>query len=128
MTETPRQSVTIRRDVHLFASRPQLVEKLKPAGRRILLAPDQLLHPEPATAYIVRLGKLRVTQFLPKGAEVTRAVLQAGSLLKVEDISRVEADPAADVYYLSEMVFMALGEAKLWALPITALNEGLKKG
>ena len=124
MTGNPRHSLTIHRKAHLFASQPQLVEKLKLARRRILLAPDQLLHPRPSTTYIVRLGNLRVTQFLPKGAEVTRAVLQAGALLTVDDISLGEADPAADVYYLSEMVLMALGEVKLWALPNTALEQG----
>jgi hypothetical protein len=97
MTGAPLQSVTIRRDAHLFASQPGKVEKLKLASRRILLAPDQLLHPDPATTYIVRLGNLRVTQFLPTGAEVTRAVLQAGALLSVGEISRGQADPS-DVF------------------------------
>ena len=124
MIGSPLQSVTIRRDAHLFASQPLQVEKLKLASRRILLAPDQLLHPDPATTYIVRLGNLRVTQFLPTGAEVTRAVLQAGALLSVGEMSPGEADPADDVYYLSEMVLMALGEVKLWALPNAALKQG----
>lgn len=123
MTAAPLQSVTIHRDAHLFASKPLQVEKLKLASRRILLAPDQLLHPDPATTYIVRLGNLRVTQFLPSGAEVTRAVLQAGALLTVEEMSPGEADPADDVYHLSEMVLMALGEVKLWALPNAALKQ-----
>jgi len=123
MTGTPRQFLTIRRDAHLFTSRTQLVEKLRSSSRPILLAPDQLLHPEPSTAYIVRLGKLRVTQFLPKGAEVTRAVLQAGSLLRAEYIPQGEADPSADVYNLSEMVLMALGQVKLWVLPTAALEQ-----
>ena len=123
MTGAPVLSLTIRRDAHLFASQPQQVEKLKPASRRILLAPDQLLHPEPGTTYVVRLGNLRVTQFLPRGAEVTRAVLQAGALLSVGKIPDGGADPSDDVYYLSEMVLMALGEVKLWALPNQALEQ-----
>lgn len=123
MTAAPCQILTIAREAHFFSSRPQLAEKLAETRRRILLAPDQLLHPEVPLIYIVRRGKLRVTQFLPKGAEVTRAVLQAGALLTPGEITQGEADPAADVYYLSEMVLMALGEVELWALPVTALDE-----
>lgn len=123
MPEGPRQILTMARDAHFFSSRPQLAEKLSETRRRILLAPDQLLHPEVPLAYIVRLGKLRVTQFLPNGAEVTRAVLQAGALLTAGEITQGEADPSADVYYLSEMVLMALGEVELWALPVTTLDE-----
>lgn len=123
MTGTESPVLTIRRDAHFFSARPLLAEKLEQTRKRILLAPDQLLHPEVPLAYIVRLGKLRVTQFLPGGAEVTRAVLQAGALLTAEEISGGEADPAADVYHLSEMVLMALGEVELWALPAAALDQ-----
>ena len=123
MAGAPLQSVTIRRNAHLFASQPGKVEKLKVASRRILLAPDQLLHPEVPRVFIVRLGKLRVTQFLPTGAEVTRAVLQAGALLSVAEMSSGQADPTDDVYHLSEMVLMALGEVELWALPTAALDK-----
>ena len=123
MTETTPQVLTIRRDAHLFSSQPLLTEKLEQTRKRILLAPDQLLHPEIPMAYIVRLGKLRVTQFLPNGTEVTRAVLQAGALLTAAEVSHVKADPAADVYYLSEMVLMALGEVELWALPAATLDQ-----
>jgi len=122
MAGTASPVLAIRRDAHFFSARPQLAEKLEQTRKRILLAPDQLLHPEAPMAYIVRLGKLRVTQFLPTGAEVTRAVLQAGALLTTENLSSGEADPAADVYHLSEMVLMALGEVELWALPTGALE------
>ncbi len=123
MTGTESRALTIRRDAHFFSARPLLAEKLEQTRKRILLAPDQLLHPEVPMAYIVRLGKLRVTQFLPTGAEVTRAVLQAGALLTTENISTGEADPAAEVYHLSEMVLMALGEVELWALPTMSLEQ-----
>ncbi len=123
MTETTPQVLTIRRDAHLFSSQPLLTEKLEQTRKRILLAPDQLLHPEIPMAYIVRVDKLRVTQFLPNGTEVTRAVLQAGALLTAAEVSHVKADPAADVYYLSEMVLMALGEVELWALPAATLDQ-----
>jgi hypothetical protein len=122
MSATTRQILTVSRDAHLFSTQPLLAEKLEQTRQRIQLAPDQLLHAEVPMAYIVRLGKLRVTQFLPRGIEVTRAVLQAGSLLTTEEISEGEADPAANVYYLAEVVLMALGEVELWALPRTALE------
>ena len=122
MGDPERKTLTIKREAHLFAARPQLAGKLEQIRKRLLLAPDQLLHPEVGVAYIVRLGKLRVTQFLPDGSEVTRAVLQAGSLLTTAKSAAGEADPAADVYHLSEMVLMALGEVELWALPPEALE------
>lgn len=122
MTEPLRQSLTVHRDAHLFSSRPQLAEKLEQTRKRVLLAPDQLLHPEASHTYIVRLGKLRVSQFLPRGAEVTRAVLQAGALVTTGEIPAGEADPGTDVYYLSDMVLMALGEVELWALPAGGLT------
>jgi len=122
MTGNDSAVLTIRRDAHFFSVRPQLAEKLEQTCQRVLLAPDQLLHPQAPLAYIVRLGKLRVTQFLPAGAEVTRAVLQAGAMLTTENIPGGEADPAADVYHLSEMVLMALGEVELWALPTATLE------
>ena len=123
MDSRGRPGLTIKRDANFFSTRPDLAEKLEKSRRRLLLAPDQLLHPEVSVAYIVRLGKLRVTQFLPAGPEVTRAVLQAGALMTVAEISPEQANPAADVYYLSDMVLMALGEVELWALPIEALDQ-----
>jgi len=118
-----RQILTVRRDAHLFSAQPALAEKLERIRKRIRLAPDQLLHADVPLTYIVRLGKLRVTQFLPRGSEVTRAVLQAGALLTTAEITDEQADPAKDVYYLSEMVMMALGEVELWALPPEALEQ-----
>jgi hypothetical protein len=123
MDSSSRPGLTIKRDANFFSTRPDQAEKLQKSRRRLLLAPDQLLHPEVAVAYIVRLGKLRVTQFLPSGPEVTRAVLQAGALMTVAEISPEQANPAADVYYLSDTVLMALGEVELWALPIEALDQ-----
>jgi hypothetical protein len=123
MAATARQILTFRRDTHFFSAQPALAEKLERVRKRIQLAPDQLLHPATPMAYIVRLGKLRVSQFIPDGAEVTRAVLQAGSLLTTDEIAGGEADTAADVYHLGEMVLMALGEVELWALPLEALEQ-----
>lgn len=117
MTTDPRSFLSFRRDTHLFATRPDLVDKLERRSRRIHLAPDQLLHPEVPIACIVRLGKLRVSQFLPDGREVTRAVLQAGTVLTTGTAAPPGEDAAADIYDLADIVLMALGEVELWALP-----------
>ena len=60
-------------------------------------------------------------EFLPDGREITRAVLQAGSLL-VTAVGNADADPEADVYVLRDCVLMALGEAELWLLPSGVLE------
>ncbi len=62
MTASPRQTLTFRRNTHLFSAQPALAEKLRQDRKRIQLAPDQLLHPDTPMTYIVRLGKLRVKQ------------------------------------------------------------------
>jgi hypothetical protein len=112
-----RVTVALHRDTHLFAARPGLAEKLEKNRERILLAPDQLLHAEPDVAYLVRLGRLRVSQFLADGREITRAVLQAGALFLTAADEKTSPDPEADVYELAHIVLMALGEVELWALP-----------
>ena len=114
-------TVALLRDTHLFVARPDLVEALEKERTRILLAPDQLLHAEPDTAYLVRLGRLRVSEFLEDGREITRAVLQAGAMFRTAaDGSAPDAE--ADVYELSHIVLMALGEVELWAVPTDTLD------
>ena len=115
-------TVTLHRDTHLFASRPDLVEKLEKVRERILLAPDQLLHAEAGSGYLVRLGRLRISEFLPDGREVTRAVLQAGGMFRTDPEGQFEPDAEADVYDLAHIVVMALGDVELWALPSTDLD------
>ena len=119
MTAEPASTMILHRDTHLFAQRPDLVGRLEKQRERILLAPDQLLHADPDTAYLVRLGRLRVSEFLPDGREVTRAVLQAGALFRTGD---TPSDPEADIYDLDHIVVMALGDVELWAFPSTDLD------
>ena len=112
------------RDARLFAVRPELVAALRKQSERVLLAPDQHYHPGvPATA-VVRLGKVRISEFLPDGREVTRAVLQAGSVLTTRpggsDNEPAAEKPPADRYDLDDIVVMALGEVELWSLPAGA--------
>lgn len=112
-----RGTVALHRDAHLFVARPDLIADLEQKRERILLAPDQLLHAEPPGAYLVRLGRLRVSEFLPDGREITRAVLQAGAMFRTGGPTETGPDPEADIYDLDHIVLMALGEVELWALP-----------
>ena len=115
-------TLALHRDANIFAERRDLRERLEKERRVIRLAPDQLLHPECPAAYVVRLGKLRVSEFRPDGREITRAVLQAGGVFDLaagdpDNPDDPHADPVADVYILDDLVLMALGEVELWRLP-----------
>ncbi len=99
------------------------MDKLEPTRELMALATDQLLHTAVPRDHIVRRGKLRVTQFLPDGREVTRAVLQAGAVLLTRTANGQEADPQADRYLINDLVLMALGEVEMWALPAGALEQ-----
>lgn len=114
-------TIALVRGANIFAADPERADRLEKLRRAVLLAPDQVLHPDVPATYVVRLGKLRVSEFLADGREITRAVLQAGAVLATAAPGR-DADPAADVYILPDTVLMALGEAELWRLPPDALN------
>ncbi len=120
-TPTPTPTLALVRGANVFNTDPDRMERLEKLRQIVQMAPDQLLHPDVPATYVVRLGKLRVSQFLPDGRELTRAVLQAGAVLATAEAGR-DADPAADVYILADLVLMALGEAELWRLPAAALN------
>ena len=110
------QVLIIQRNAHLFASRPSLVEEVEKNRQLIPLATDQLLHVPVPGDHLVRRGKLRVTQFLPDGREVSRAILQAGAVILARQGEEHQADPATDCYLIEDLVLMALGEVELWSL------------
>ena len=114
-------TLALLRGANVFAERRDLRAKLDKERRVVRLAPDQLLHAEAPAAYVVRLGKLRVSEFQPDGREITRAVLQAGAAFTLAAAGR-DADPVADVYILGDLVLMALGETELWQLPAGLLD------
>ena len=118
-----RNHLIIRRDAHLFATRPGLMERLARERKLVALAADQLLHPDTPHDHIVRRGKLRVSQFLADGREVSRAVLQAGAVLLTRPEEDRQADPVVDRYLVEDLVLMALGEVELWVLPAGALEQ-----
>lgn len=115
-------SISLSPDTHVFSSNSRRMENLEQKRLVIRLIPDQLFHPREPAEFIVRLGKLRVSRFLPDGREITRAVLQAGSGFRILEAGSMQNDPAADIYELADIVLMALGEGELWALPPGSLR------
>jgi len=113
-------TLTIHRGRNLLAERPDLREHLEKEREVVLLAADQILHATPPATYLVRLGKLRVSEFMADGREITRAVLQAGAVLETT-ADGATPDAQTDIYLLRDCVLMALGETELWSLPADAL-------
>src|SRR5512147_2403509 len=102
------------RDARLFATRRELATRLERERDQRQLIGDELLHPPVPCDLVVRLGNLRVTELLPDGREVTRAVLQAGAVCRArEDAGESQTGP---VYRLRDLVLMALGETEVWVL------------
>ena len=113
--------LSLDRDARLFATRRDLAARLERDREQRLLIGDELLHPPVPCDLVVRLGNLRVSQWLPDGREVTRAVLQAGAICEVrEDAGESGARP---VYRLRDLVLMALGETEIWVLPAGAVTD-----
>ncbi len=121
---TVRQAlIHIDRDTHFFVENASRMEKLQERCQVLPLASDQLLRPLVPRHYLVRQGKLRVSQFLDDGREIVRAVLQAGARLSTLPAATdqdsppiaIGDKPAADLYSLASIVIMALGETELWS-------------
>jgi hypothetical protein len=120
--------LAFHRDVRIFARHGELMRELEDERDLVQLAPDQLYHPDVPCDGAVRLGNLRVSEFLPDGSEVTRAVLQAGAVFTTRsspatDAADTQRLPAA--YPLTTTVLMALGETELWVLPPGSLAGAL---
>jgi hypothetical protein len=121
----PAGTLGLDRAARLFATRRDLVAKLKDVRRVIRLVPDELLHPQPPCDLAVRRGNLRVSELLADGREVTRAVLQTGDVCRVRDggPDTVGGNDASPLYNLARTVLMALGETEIWLLPSGVLDS-----
>ncbi len=125
----PPALLAFARDARLFCRRREQIERLEAVHRAVPLLPDELYRPPVPADVAVRRGSLRVTEFLPDGREVTRAVLQAGAFLRARawapDAATPDAAgrPPAPWHDLSYVVLMALDEAQLWELPPGTLDE-----
>lgn len=115
MAEAALPLLCLRRDAHLFSHQPELAARLALDRRVLPMAPDELLHAATPAGYLVRRGRLRVTQLLPDGREITRAVLQAGAGLETREGGAT--DPQQDTYPLADVILAALGETELWQVP-----------
>ncbi len=134
--ESPAATFEFVREARLFTRRPADLHPLEAQRRVVRLAPNQLCHPPVPADVAVRLGQIRVTEFLPDGREVARAVLQAGSFFRTRPA--VTAPDAASGaapgavsrtrHDLADIVLMALDEAELWLLPAGALDEARPGG
>ena len=105
--------LTLLRDARLFVRRPELRDELAAHRERAHLASGELLHPAAPADFVVRLGRLRLTEFLPDGREVTRSVLQSGSCFTTDGA----AAGAESSYPLDRTTVMALGDVEIWRLP-----------
>jgi CRP-like cAMP-binding protein len=114
--------LVLQRNAQIFANRADLAEQLKDIRTVVDLAPEELLHPAEPAELVVRRGKLRISQLLPDGREVTRAVLQAGGVLTIVPVDSNGENPADDLYSLPDLILMALGEVRLWRLPPGSLD------
>ncbi len=117
----------ICRKAHLFVTQSPLMDSFKNTHERVVLAPDQLVHPPIPADYVVRRGQIRISQFLPNGREVTRAVLQAGAFFTTRQLNTSYAkqtpNNAADIYILADIVVMSLDEAVLWSVPSGSFDK-----
>jgi len=115
------------RDARLFARGTTDLERLAKQRQLVRLAPDELFQAPVPADLAVRLGMLRVTEFLPDGREVTRAVLQAGAVFRTRATATElaatgpEVGSATSPFDLDAMVLMALGEVEIWTLPAGSL-------
>jgi len=107
------------RDARLFRRRPDLDDRLADVRRARDLTQSELLHPACPADFVVRLGRLRITEFLADGREVTRAVLQSGSCFA----TREGAAGDDSSYPLDRTTLMALGDAVIWRLPAGTFDD-----
>lgn len=109
------------RDARLFARRAVDPRRLEEERETVPLLPNELYPPPVPADVAVRLGRIRVSEFLPDGREITRAVLQAGALFRTRPWPAPPGDPAPG-FDLAYVVLMALDDAELWVLPPGALD------
>ena len=109
------------RDARLFARRAVDPRRLEAERETVPLLPNELHQPPVPADVAVRLGRIRVSEFLPDGREITRAVLQAGALFRTRPWPQPPQIPAPG-FDLAYVVLMALDDAELWVLPPGALD------
>ena len=120
MADSKNRTLSLIRDARLFMRRPDLLDELRDARRAVRLAPSQLAHLDAPADWVLRLGRIRLSEFLPDGRELCRAVLQAGSCVVTREGLATSTPDRLD---LSRTVLMTLGDAELWRLPAGTLDD-----
>lgn len=106
-------TLELLRDARLFVRRAGALARLESERTaRIRLTADQIHHLDAPGDFVVRHGRLRLSEFLDDGREVCRAVLQAGFCFMIHGAAAARTGTPLDV-----CVLMALGDAELWRLP-----------
>jgi len=113
-------TLELLREARLFVRKPgALADWESERTARHRLTADQILHPDGPGDYVVRHGRLRLSEFLADGREVCRAVLQAGFCFTVHGPGPAPRPGAP----LGACVLMALGEVEIWQLPVGRLGR-----
>ena len=120
MTTASRPSLRLQRDARLFMRRPDLLEELDGVRTVVSLVASQLADLDTPADWVLRLGRLRLTEFLADDRELCRAALQAGSCFVTRDLA--DPDVPGPWQPLDRTTLMALGEAELWRLPPYTLD------
>ena len=109
--------VALHGEAHLFGRRPDLMETLHQDTTVLHLCANELVDLDPVADWVVRLGRIRLAEFLDDGRELTRGVLEAGSCF----ITRCEDIP--DGLVRDRVTVMALGETELWRCDADAFRR-----
>jgi len=117
---TAAPTLELLREARLSVRRPgALAEWERDRTARIRLTADQIHHPAAAGDYVVRHGRLRLSEFLAGGREVCRAVLQAGFCYAIHGPG---PQPRPGIP-LDACALMALDEVEIWQLPAGRLDR-----
>ncbi len=120
MTSTkhnPTTHLALHGEAHLFGRRPTLMDDLHPEATVLHLCANELVDLDPVADWVVRLGRIRLAEFLDDGRELTRGVLEAGSCF----ITRCEDIPNG--WIRDRVTVMALGETELWCCDADAFRR-----
>lgn len=121
MKEPATPVLALIRDARLFMRRPDLLEDLDDVRAEMLLAPSRLVALDGNADWVLRLGRMRLAEFLPDGRELCRAVLQSGSCFVTRPTP--SSEPEGPWLDLSRTTLMALGDVRLWHLPAGTLSR-----
>lgn len=119
----PAGTLEVVRDARVFSAGADRIRELETLASVHRLLAGQELELEPPCDLVVRQGNLRVTEYLPDGREVTRAVLQTGMVCRLragEPAARSDAS-GSPLYSLAATALISLGASEIWQLPTDAL-------